>query len=85
MTSPRKSLKARTVCTAKAVRAVLAFSRMAVFNTDEEWVAACKAQIDTFGKGGGFKLATGCEYPSGADFTKARLMVEVAKTYNPYP
>ncbi|MHC1750365.1 MAG: uroporphyrinogen decarboxylase family protein [Cellulosilyticaceae bacterium] len=57
---------------------------MVVLNTDEEWIATCKEQIDVFGKGDGFMLATGCEYPSGADFTKAKLMVEVAKTYNPH-
>ncbi|MCL2285538.1 MAG: uroporphyrinogen decarboxylase family protein [Firmicutes bacterium] len=57
---------------------------MAVLNTDEEWVAACKEQIDTFGKGEGYMLATGCEYPSGSDFTKAKLMVDVAKTYTPH-
>jgi uroporphyrinogen decarboxylase len=54
---------------------------MVVLNTDEEWIAECKKQIDTFSKGGGYMLATGCEYPSGSDFTKARLMVDVAKTY----
>ncbi|MFI3168387.1 MAG: hypothetical protein R3Y06_00380 [Faecalibacterium sp.] len=38
-----------------------------------------KAQIDVLGKGGGFVLATGCEYPAPLDFEKARLMVELAK------
>lgn len=57
---------------------------MVVLNTDEEWVAKCKEQIDIFGAGDGFMLATGCEYPSGADFTKARLMVDVAKNYKPH-
>ena len=57
---------------------------MAVTGTNEEWVATCKAQIDLFGAGGGYMLATGCEYPSCADFTRALLMVDVAKTYNPY-
>lgn len=57
---------------------------MVVLNTDEEWVAECKKQIDTFAKDGGYMLATGCEYPSGSDFTKAKLMIDVAKTYTPY-
>ena len=57
---------------------------MVVTGTDEEWIAACKQQIDVFGKGEGYMLATGCEYPSGADFGKARLMVDVAKTYRPH-
>jgi len=57
---------------------------MVVLNTDEEWVEECQKQIDVFGKGGGYMLATGCEYPSGSDFEKAKLMVNVAKTYNPH-
>lgn len=57
---------------------------MVVNATDEEWVSECKHQIDIFAKGGGFMLATGCEYPSNASFDKARLMVEVAKTYGKY-
>lgn len=56
---------------------------MVVTSTDEEWINECKAQIDLFSKGDGYMLATGCEYPSGSDFDKARLMVEVAKTYKP--
>ena len=56
---------------------------MVVLNTDEEWVATCKNQIDILGKDGGYILATGCEYPSGSNFDKAKLMVEVAKTYRP--
>lgn len=57
---------------------------MVVFSTDEEWIEKCKEQIDIMGKGDGFMLATGCEYPSGSDFHKAELMVEIAKTYNPH-
>lgn len=56
---------------------------MVVLNTEEEWIAECKRQIDIFAKGSGFMLATGCEYPSGSDFTYAKLMVDVAKTYIP--
>ena len=56
----------------------------AVLGTDEEWDAECRKQIDIFKKGGGFMLATGCEYPSGADFTRAQRMVELAKTYGKY-
>lgn len=58
---------------------------MVVINTDEEWTEECKKQIDVFAKDGtGFMLATGCEYPSGSDFTKADLMVKIAKEYTPY-
>jgi len=56
----------------------------AVIGTDEEWDAECKEQIDIFKKGGGFMLATGCEYPSGADFDRAERMVAIAKTYGAY-
>ncbi len=50
-----------------------------LFAKDDELRDACKAQIDVLGKGGGFVLATGCEYPAPLDFEKARLMVELAK------
>lgn len=57
---------------------------MAVFGTDEEWDDACREQIDIFKKGGGFILATGCEYPANASFDRAQRMVEIAKTYGRY-
>ncbi|MGI6174725.1 MAG: uroporphyrinogen decarboxylase family protein [Christensenellales bacterium] len=57
---------------------------LAVTGTLEEWNAVCKEHIDVFAKGGGFVLATGCEYPSGADFDRAHSMVEIAKTYGKY-
>lgn len=57
---------------------------MAVLSTDEEWENECKKQIDLFAKGGGFMLATGCEYPANAPLNKAKSMVEIAKTYGRY-
>jgi len=57
---------------------------MVVTAADEEWEAECKKQIDIFAKGGGFILATGCEYPSGSSFDRAQQMVEIAKTYGIY-
>ena len=36
------------------------------------------------GKGGGFILATGCEFPSGSPLDRAARMVDVAKTYGVY-
>jgi len=54
---------------------------MVPFSTNEEWIEKCQEQIDIFAEGGGYMLATGCEYPSGSDFEKARLMVQVAKEY----
>lgn len=56
----------------------------AVIGTDEEWDRECTEQIDAMAKGGGFMLATGCEYPSGADFGRAERMIEIAKTYGRY-
>lgn len=57
---------------------------MAVIGTDEEWDTACREQIDIFKKGGGFMLATGCEYPANASFDRAMRMVEIAKSYGKY-
>lgn len=56
----------------------------AVLGTDEEWDALCRENIDQMAKGGGFVLATGCEYPSNAEFDRAVRMVNVAKTYGVY-
>lgn len=56
----------------------------AVIGTDEEWDAECRASIDAMAKGGGFMLATGCEYPSGASFDRAQRMIDIAKTYGAY-
>ena len=56
----------------------------AVIGTDEEWDKECTDQIDAMAKGGGFMLATGCEYPSGASFDRAQRMIEIAKTYGVY-
>ena len=52
--------------------------------TEEEVRAECRAQIDVYKKGGGFILATGCEYPANAGFRNAEVMVEEAKTYGRY-
>lgn len=56
----------------------------AVIGTDEEWDQQCRDQIDAMAKGGGFMLATGCEYPANATFDRARRMIEIAKTYGSY-
>ncbi len=56
----------------------------AVIGTDEEWDKQCTDQIDAMGKGGGFMLATGCEYPANASFDRAKRMIEIAKTYGKY-
>ena len=56
----------------------------AVIGTDEEWDQQCYDQIDAMAAGGGFLLATGCEYPSGATFDRAQRMIDIAKTYGRY-
>lgn len=56
----------------------------AVIGTDVEWDLECKNNIDAMAKGGGFMLATGCEYPANASFDRARRMVNIAKTYGCY-
>lgn len=56
----------------------------AVIGSDEEWDLECKNNIDAMAKGGGFMLATGCEYPANASFDRARRMVNIAKTYGCY-
>lgn len=56
-----------------------------IFAASEEDVREkCKEQIEAYKEGGGFVLATGCEYPAALDFTKAKIMVEAAKTYGVY-
>jgi len=56
----------------------------AVVGTDEEWDKQCRDQIDAMAKGGGFMLATGCEYPANASFDRAQRMIDIAKTYGAY-
>ena len=56
----------------------------AVIGTDEEWDKQCTDQIDAMAKGGGFMLATGCEYPANATFDRAQRMIDIAKTYGKY-
>ena len=53
----------------------------AINGTDEEWAQECKEMLDIFAPGGGFVLATGCEYPANADFTRAQIMIDLAKAY----
>ena len=55
-----------------------------VLGSDEDGDKACKENIDLMAKGGGFMLATGCEYPSDAPFDRAVRMVNIAKTYGVY-
>lgn len=56
----------------------------AVVGTDEEWDAECRACVDAMAPGGGFILATGCEYPASAAFDRAERMIDLARTYGRY-
>ena len=56
----------------------------AAFSSDEEWDKECMNRVDDMSKGGGFILATGCEYPANVSFAKALRMVNIAKTYGRY-
>ena len=60
------------------------FATWAPFAPEEELRAEIRRQIDVYAPGGGFILATGCEYPANADFRAAQIMVEEAKTYGRY-
>lgn len=56
----------------------------AVIGTDEEWDNECINNMDDMMAGGGFMLATGCEYPANASFDRAQRMVNLAKTHGRY-
>lgn len=52
--------------------------------SEEEIVKECRNQIDTFKSGGGFILATGCEYPANLGFAQAETIVRTALDYGRY-
>lgn len=52
--------------------------------TPEEVEFECKQEIDQLKSGGGFILATGCEYPANSSDANARVMVKTAQTYGRY-
>ncbi|NMB46453.1 MAG: uroporphyrinogen decarboxylase [Firmicutes bacterium] len=52
--------------------------------SEDEVRDECKKQIDLYKQGGGYILATGCEYPANADLRNAEVMVETAETYGRY-
>ncbi|MFA6947762.1 MAG: uroporphyrinogen decarboxylase family protein [Eubacteriales bacterium] len=54
---------------------------MAVTGSDEEWDERCRQNIAALGSDGGFILASGCEYPANADFSRARRMTDIAKEW----
>lgn len=56
----------------------------AVLGTDAQWDKECRDNMDAMMAGGGFMLATGCEYPANASFIRAKRMVNLAKSYGVY-
>ncbi len=52
--------------------------------TEEELREMCRKQLDAYKKGGGYILATGCEYPASMDFEFAKVIVDEAKNYGKY-
>jgi uroporphyrinogen decarboxylase len=53
--------------------------------TAEQVKEECKREIQELGKGGGFILATGCEFPPNGSLMNAIAMVEAAELYGRYP
>ena len=52
--------------------------------TPEEVKMECKRQIEALNKGGGFILATGCEFPPNGSLMNAIAMMEAAELYGKY-
>jgi uroporphyrinogen decarboxylase len=44
----------------------------------------CQIQLERYKHGGGYILATGCEYPANLELDKAEAIVEAAKKYGRY-
>ena len=52
--------------------------------TPEEVKQECKRQIDLLKKGGGYIIATGCEFPPNGSLLNAIAMMEAAELYGRY-
>lgn len=57
---------------------------VAMLGTPEEIEEEVKAEIEIYAKGGGFIMATGCEYPPNAPLRNARRIVDAAHKYGVY-
>jgi len=53
-----------------------------VHGTPRQVMDECRRQIEVFGKGGGFILSPGCEYPPNIPLTNALAMVKAAQQYS---
>jgi uroporphyrinogen decarboxylase len=52
--------------------------------TPEEVKEECKKEIEQLGKGGGFILCTGCEFPPNGSLLNAIAMMEASELYGKY-
>lgn len=52
--------------------------------TPDEAKEECKKEIDELAKGGGFILATGCEFPPNGSILNAMAMMDAAELYGRY-
>lgn len=59
-------------------------AQYAFLGTPEDMKRECKRQIEELGKGGGFILATGCEFPPNGSLLNAIAMMEAAELYGRY-
>jgi uroporphyrinogen decarboxylase len=59
-------------------------AQFAFLGTPEEMRQECKRQIEELGKGGGFILSTGCEFPPNGSLLNAIAMMEAAELYGRY-
>ncbi|MGD2079532.1 MAG: uroporphyrinogen decarboxylase family protein [Nitrospirota bacterium] len=57
---------------------------VAMLGTEEEIEEECKAELEIFKKGGGYILATGCEFPPNSPLYNAKLIADAAKKYGVY-
>ncbi len=60
-------------------------SQYAFLGTPEQVKEECKKEIQELGKGGGFILATGCEFPPNGSILNAMAMMEAVELYGRYP
>lgn len=56
----------------------------AYLGTQQEVIEECKKEIGELAKGGGFVLATGCEFPPNGSLLNAMAMMEAAELYGKY-
>ena len=56
-------------------------TQLLIHGTPAEVMDECRRQIDVLGKGGGYIMAPGCEYPPNIPLTNAFAMMEAAKRY----